>query len=41
MGSREGALGGGTSTDQADGAEKASLRVIHLQRQELAGEGEH
>lgn len=31
----------GTSTDQADGAEKARLCVIHLQGQELAGEGEH
>ena len=39
--SHEGVLGGGTSTDQADGAEKAGLRVVHLQRQELAGEGEH
>lgn len=31
---------GRTSGDQADGAEEAALRVVHLQGQQLAGERE-
>lgn len=30
-----------TSAEQADGAEQPCLRVVHLQRQQLVGEGEH
>ena len=30
-----------TSTQQADGAEQPRLGVVHLQRQQLVGEGEH
>lgn len=31
---------GSTSRDKADGAEEATLCVVHLQRQQLAGERE-
>lgn len=30
-----------TSTDEADGAEQARLRVVHLQRQQLPGKRKH
>lgn len=30
-----------TSAQKADGAEQARLSVVHLQRQQLVGEGEH
>ena len=30
-----------TATDETDGAEEAGLGVVHLQRQQLAGEAEH
>ena len=32
---------GCTSTQQTDGAEQPRLRIVHLQRKELVGEGEH
>lgn len=30
-----------TSTDEADGAKESSLGVVHLEWEELAGEGKH
>ncbi len=30
-----------TSTNEADGAEEASLRIVHLKRQKLTSKGKH